>query len=209
MTTVYVLAALLVIAASIFYIPALASPVRVIPRRPETTPIRVQYKVDFQLQFTAFRRGYIVQHVTIRERVTKCQDPTFANPEIDRRREFWEAWPVRPFTREPEPPPAGVPAHDYDDNFSYNAPFGEMPYGMCRAKVEVRAVVRFFPGVTLPATFRRRNPDTQAGYALSDKNRPPFWKAGGTRHDLTAEWEQCPGVEGHWVSIDEFPKARE
>jgi len=210
MTTVYVLAALLVLAASIFAIPVLASPVRVVPRRPEPEPEGIQWKVDFRLWFPSGRGGYIVQHLRIRERVTDCRDPQFAQPFVDRTREFWEAWPVSPRTVRPEAPPPSVPAHDYDDNFRFGIPKKELNMnGHGRVRIEVRGVVRFFPGVTLPATFRRRNPATQAGYALSDANRPPFWRPGGTQHDLVAEWEHCPGTEMHWKSVDETPKFRE
>lgn len=208
MTTVYVLAALIVIAASIFVIPALASAVRVIPRRPDPQPLGISWKVDFRLWFPSGRGGYIVQHVTIRERVTDCSDPEFAQPFVDRRAEFWEAWEVRPVRARPEPAPPPAPAQDSDDTFGFGIPQADLAMGVRgRVRLEVRAVVRFFPGVTLPATFIRRNPATQAGHALSDKNRPPFWRSGGTRHDLTAEWEACPAPQ-QWKLIDEVPKFR-
>lgn len=213
MTTVYVLAALIVLAASIFVIPALASPVRVLPRRPDPQPGGISWKVDFRLWFPSWRGGYIVQHVRIRERVTDCNDPDFKAPHVDRRVEFWEAWEVRPGRMKPEsvPPLApSMPAPDSDDIFGFGIP--ERDLGMQdqgRVRLEVRAEVRFFPGVTLPATFVRGNPATQAGAALSDKNRPPFWRPGGTRHDLTAEWENCGGAIRRWKLVEEIPKFRE
>lgn len=209
MTTVYVLAALIVLAASIFVIPALASPVRVLPRRPDPQPLGISWKVDFRLWFPSWRGGYIVQHVRIRERVTDCGDPTFAQPFIDKSTEFWEAWEVRPGRVRPEPAPPPAPAHDFDDIFGFGIPQAQLAGGRRgRVRIEVTAEVRFFPGVTLPATFVRQNPATQAGFALSDVNRPPFWRPGGARHDLTAEWECCPG-EQKWTRVDEFPKFRD
>jgi hypothetical protein len=207
MTTVNVLAALLVIAASIFAILALANLVRVIPRRPDPQPLGISWKVDFRLWFPAWRGGYIVQHVRIRERVTDCGDPAFAHPYIDKSAEFWEAWQVRPVRARPEPAPPPAPAHDSDDMFGFGIPHGELGMGRGRVRLEVRGQVRFFPGVTLPATFIRNNPATQAGHALSDRNRPPFWRPGGTRHDLTAEWEACPAPQ-QWKLVEEVPKFR-
>lgn len=205
MTTVYVLAALIVVAASIFLIPALASPVRVVPRRPDPRPTRLSWKVDFRLWFPSWRGGYVVQHVRIRERVTDCDDPQFTQPSIDKSLEFWEAWEVKPGQAKPEP----APPHDFDDVFQYDIrPAGLLAGRRGRVRLEVRALVRFFPRLTLPATFIRWNPATQAGFALSDANRPPFWRPGGTRHDLTAEWECCPAVQ-KWTRVDEVPKFRE
>lgn len=209
MTTVYVLAALILVAASIFLIPALRSPVRVVPRRPDPQPLGISWKVDFRLWFPSWRGGYIVQHVRIRVRVTDCHDPQFTQPFVDKSTEFWEAWEVRPGRARPEPAPPPAPAHDSDDIFGFAIPKADLGMGRGRVRLEVRAEVRFFPGVRLPATFIRRNPDTQAGYALSDVNRPPFWRPGGTRHDLTAEWENCNELGQHWKLVDEVPKFRE
>lgn len=209
MTTVYVLAALIIVAASIFLIPALRSPVSVLPRRPDPQPLGISWRVDFRLWFPTWRGGYIVQHVRIREWVTDCDDPEFKQPFIDRPLvEFWEAWPVRPGRARPEPAPPPAPAHVSDDMFGFGIPRGDLGMGRGRVRLEVRSEVRFFPGVTLPATFIRQNPDTQAGHALSDKNRPPFWQPGGAHHDLTAEWEACPAPQ-RWKRVDEVPKFRE
>ncbi len=209
MTTVYVLAALVVLAASIFLIPALASPVRVVPRRPDPKPTRLSWKVDFRLWFPSWRGGYIVQHIRIRERVTDCPDREFAQPTVDKSLEFWEAWEVRPGRTSPEHAPPPAPPHDSDDLYRFDIrPDGLLAGRRGRVRIEVRAEVRFFPGVTLPATFVRANPATQAGFALSDAARPPFWRPGGTRHDLTAEWECCP-AEQKWIRVDESPKFTE
>jgi hypothetical protein len=208
MTAVYVIAALLVIAAAFFAIPRLPNPVRVIPHRPEPGGGMMTWKVDFRLLFRARRNGYIVQHVRIRKRVTTCADAAFATPGIDDRTEFWEAWPVQAGTAIPWDRLGPVPvARDFDDAFVVLIPFAELPFGNGRVRLEVRALVRFYAGVTLPPSFIENNPNTQAGFALSDAAAPPFWRDGGTRHDMTAEWDNCAS-EGHWT-IDEHPKFQE
>jgi hypothetical protein len=208
MTTVYVLAALLVIAAGFFAIPYIPSPVRVIPHRPEPGGGMMTWKVDFRLWWRARRNGHIVQHVRIHKLVTSCADAAFATPSIDERIEFWEAWPVQAGTVIPWDRLGPVPAaRDFDDAFVIRIPFGDLPFGRGRVRLEVRAQVRFYAGMTLPPSFIANNPNTQAGQALSDVAAPPFWRPGGTRHDLTVEWDNCTG-EDRW-QIDEVPKFTE
>jgi hypothetical protein len=208
MTTVYVLAALIVAAAAFFAILYLPNPVRVMPQRPEPAGGMMTWKVDFRLLFRARRNGHIVQHVRIRKRVATCVDAAFAAPLIDERTEFWEAWPVQAGTSIPWDRLGPVPvARDFDDAFVIRVPFGDLPFGRGRIRFDVRAQLRFYAGVTLPLSFIANNPNTQAGQALSDAAAPPFWRPGGTRHDLTAAWDNCTNEE-HWA-IDEHPKFRE
>jgi hypothetical protein len=208
MTTVYVLAALLVLAAAAFFaIPRLPNPVRVIPHRPEPRGGMLTWKVDFRLWFNARRDGFIVQHVRIRRRVTNCADAAFANAG-DTQTEFWEAWPIQGGTVIPVDRLGPLPpVRDFDDAFVFRIPWGDLPFGRGRVRLEVRATVRFYAGVTLPTSFIANNPNTEAGAALSDVAPPPFWRPGGTRHELTAEWDNCAGEE-RW-KVDEVPKFQE
>lgn len=207
MTTVYVLAALLVLAAAFFAIRFIPNPVRVIPHRPEPAGGMMTWKVDFRLLFRARRNGHIVQHVRVLKRSTTCADAAFAHA-TDKRTEFWEAWPVQAGTVIPWDRLGPVPAaRDFDDAFVIRIQATDLAFGRGRVRLEVRATVRFYADVALPPTFVASNPATQAGFALSDATAPPFWRPGGTRHDLTAEWDNCAG-EPHWA-IDEHPKFEE
>lgn len=209
MTIVYVLAALLVIAAAFFAIPRIPNPVRVIPHRPEPGSGMFTWKVEFRLWFRPRRNGCIVQHVRIRQRVTGCPDEQFANPDLDESSEFWEAWPVQAGTKIPwdRLGPVAAP-RDFDDAYVIRIPFDKLDkYHRGRVWLEVRGVVRFFEGVTLPATFIPNNPRTKAGQALSDVAPPPFWRPGGTQHNLSVRWDNC-GNEERW-QVDETPKFQE
>lgn len=208
MTTAYVLAALVFLAAAFFAFRVIVNPVRVIPHRPAPAGGMLTWKVDFRLWLGAFRDGFIVQHVRIRKRVTNCPDAAFAAPSIDERKEFWEAWPVQRGTVIPADRLGPLPAaRDFDDAFLIRIPYGDLPFGRGRVRHDVRATVRFFAGVTLPPSFVPNNPATEAGLALSDAAAPPFWRPGGTRHELTAEWDNC-GDEERW-KVDEIPKFTE
>lgn len=209
MTIVYVLAALLVLAAAFFALRMLPNRVRVIPHRPEPGSGMYTWKVDFRLWFRPRRNGYIVQHVRIRERVARCHDDKFANPTSDESSEFWEAWPVQAGTRIPwdRLGPVAAP-RDFDDAFVIRIPFDKLDmYERGRVWLQVRGVVHFFEDVTLPPSFIANNPATKAGQALSDVAPPPFWRPGGTQHDLDCRWNNC-GDKEVWDD-DEVPKFTE
>lgn len=205
MTTVHVLAALLVIAALFFGLRVFfPNWVKVIPHRPEPRPGGgITWKVDFQLYFRSRAAGYVVQHINIRERMTFCEDPQFAQPSVDKHIEFWEAWPVDAGARIPHDRAAAT--RDFDDAFSFG--FSLEDFGISRrgrARLDVRATVRFCEGVTLPNTFRV-GAVASAGHALSDTTRPPFWHGIGAQHNLTYEWHNCgPGEPRE--TFNEFPK---
>jgi len=52
----------------------------------------------------------------------------------------------------------------------------------------VKGKVKFYEGA-LPGDFKKENPDTIAHILPSTTKKPPFWDGAGTRHDLTATWD--------------------
>ncbi|MDP2332968.1 MAG: hypothetical protein Q8M19_19970 [Reyranella sp.] len=207
MTTAYVIAALILIAAAFFAVILIPSPVRVKPHKPAPGINVMIWKVDLRLWWSSRRNGYIVQHVRINKMVTTCGDPQFANAIPGTPVEFWEAWPVQAGSRTPDRPTTGPTARDFDDAFRMVIPDRELAFGRGRVRQEVLGELRFFPGMVLPNSFVEDNPDTQAGAALSDVAPPPGWRPGGTRHEMTVTWDNCTGVD-KW-DIQELPKFQE
>lgn len=82
----------------------------------------------------------------------------------------------------------GRAAGDFDYDDDYAAPDAPESYGN-----RVRTgLVRFFEGLTLPATFIENNPDTLAGNLPSTTVPPGFWTTWRTtRHDLDVTWNCC------------------
>ena len=160
------------------------------------------WKVDFRLWWSSRRAGYIVQHIRVHRMVTTCADPQFANATHERV-EFWEAWPVQAGSRSPDRPTT----RNFDDAFRMLILPGDLAFGQGRVRHEVLGELRFFPGMVLPPSFVEFNPNTQAGAALSDVAPPPGWRPGGTRHEMTVNWDNCTG-EDKW-NIDELPKFQE
>ena len=209
MTTVYVIAALILIAAGFFVIPWITSPVRVVPKKPEPGHNVMTWKVDLRLWWGSRRAGYIVQHIRVNRLVTTCGDPQFAIATADTPVEFWEAWPVQAGSRTPDRPAT----RDFDDAFRMVIPVAALAFGgRGRVRQVVLGELRFFPGMVLPVppaspAFMEHNPNTQAGEALSSVAPPPGWRAGGTRHEMTVNWDNCAG-EDRW-DIKELPKFQE
>jgi len=209
MTTVYVLAALILIAAGFFALIIIPSPVRVVPKKPEPSGDTMIWKVDFRLWWGSRRAGYIVQHIRVHRMETTCADREFANATHERV-EFWEAWAVPAGGRTPDrPAPGAAGARDFDDAFQMVIDRRTLAFGRGRVRQEVLGELRFFPGMILPGPpdFMESNPRTQAGHAVSGVAPPPGWRAGGTRHEMVVNWDNC-GEAPKW-DIQELPKFQE
>jgi hypothetical protein len=144
------------------------------------------WQVNFTLPSASPAGGYFVQDVTISRNATDCSGTALAGSNLNYH--YWEAWHVARGGTQDELVANGT--FNYADQFSLSA----VP-GSSRGSFSFTGSVRFFEGLSLPASFVANNPATIAGDLPSTSTDPHL--AGGTAaqtHNISGTWNCCPAT---------------
>ena len=143
-----------------------------------------QWSVNFRLNRPSIAGGWFVQEISVRRRATDCDNNALPAQRITSH--YWEAWRVRPGSRQDELVDDG--SFNYADRY-WMGSSGVNTKGSSR----YTGNVAFYEGLTLPATFIPNNPATFA-HALPSTTTNPRLRGGTVshRHNITATWNCCP-----------------
>jgi hypothetical protein len=145
------------------------------------------WRVNFTLPTASLAGGYFVQDLRVRRTATDCKGN--ADPDASMSQHYWEAWHVKPGDTQDELVTDGT--FTYSDQFSLHD-IGASTKG----SFESTASVRFYEGLSLPASFVANNPDTIAGDLPSTATDPGL--KGGTpalKHEIRGSWDCCPSAK--------------
>jgi len=148
---------------------------------------KYEWKVNFNLpaKSPSLAGGYFVQDVSMHIDGDHCGDET-AVARCDGSFHYWEAWHVKPGGTQDEKVADGT--ETYTDNYGWET-CGKGTKGT----FTVIGTVKFYEGLTLPASFIPKNPKTLARELPSTDEDPDL--KGGTpaqHHSIKGHWNCCP-----------------
>ena len=152
------------------------------------------WAIRWLLRYASPNGGHIVQHIQLFYYVQDCTGVPVRDARDNGRNEFWEGWRINPGRKITAMAEAGRWADDM-----YVLRYRNPIEGLCRKGwVLIRGTARFHERLTrLPAHFRSRNPQTNAGILPSTARDPKL--VGGTpdaRHSIVLIWNCCPDPAG-------------
>ncbi|HEY2652201.1 MAG TPA: DUF4157 domain-containing protein, partial [Solirubrobacteraceae bacterium] len=146
---------------------------------------KFDWKVNFNLPTKSPAGGYFVQDIGMHIDGDQCSDET-AVAGCDGNVNFWEAWHVAAGGTQDEKVAAGT--ETFTDDYGWET-CGKGTKGA----FTVIGWVKFFEGLTLPASFKVNNPTTLARELPSTDEDPDL--KGGTpaqHHSIKGRWNCCP-----------------
>ena len=117
------------------------------------------WHITWELSQPTATGGYVVQEITGSVTASHPDGRTYAAD-----RHFWEAWYIPPGSQHTT---LVLDGESYDDRFGVQ---GWTPGAS--GTMTTSATARFYPGIELPSTFIRNNPDTNAGRLPSTTQNP-------------------------------------
>jgi hypothetical protein len=167
--------------------------VKTVPTPVEQNCGGIDWKVAFTLKDPSSKGGWIIQEILLDQNADSCNSAPMARIHAH----YWEAWQVLADSNHPN---TRDQLHiNYDDE--YRLPDHPSSSG----NTEAKGTIKFFSGVTLPANFVQRNPNTFAGILHSDTVPPPFWSTVSKEdaHEYENKWDCC--VNPHTRSSSSTP----
>jgi hypothetical protein len=139
-----------------------------------------EWKVWFNLPEVTCNGGWIIQEVEYTIDRKKKDGTT----KLHKTYHFWEAWEVEKSKKATVWQDKKV--DDNDDRYSDSSSPGT------KGTYTTIGKVRFYEG-SLPADFKKNNPNTLAGILHSTTTKPSFWDGSGASHNLISKWDCTDG----------------